>query len=61
MATKSKPKAHLFMDEFGEAPMFKIQVTSVPENPFASSLPAAFRIKSVASFFRSCVIRSYVV
>jgi hypothetical protein len=33
MATKSKPKAHLFMDEFGEAPMFKIQVTSVPETP----------------------------
>ena len=31
MATKSKLKAHLFMDEFGEAPMFKIQVTSAPE------------------------------
>jgi hypothetical protein len=31
MATKSKLKAHLFLDEFGEAPIFKIQVTSVPE------------------------------
>ena len=33
MATKSKLQAHLFVDEFGEAPMFKIQVTSVPETP----------------------------
>jgi hypothetical protein len=33
IATKSKLKEHLFMDEFGEAPMLKIQVTSVPETP----------------------------
>jgi hypothetical protein len=32
MATKSKLKEHLFMDEFGEVPMFKIQVTSAPES-----------------------------
>ena len=31
MATKPKLKEHLFMDEFGESPMFKIQVTSAPE------------------------------
>jgi hypothetical protein len=61
MAAKSKLKEHLFLDEFGEAPIFKIKVTSVPETPFASSRPADPRIKSVSYFLRSCVIRSYVV
>jgi hypothetical protein len=31
MAAKSKLKEHLFLDELGEAPIFKIKVTSVPE------------------------------
>jgi hypothetical protein len=45
MATKSKRKEHMFMDEFGEVPMCKIQVTSAPE----SHLLLLFQLLSASS------------